>query len=704
MNGTILNFDASTGTGILRADDGKRYRFLSSDWSSDGAAQTGDVVDFEIDGTNATDIFVLKRASSPTNGVSPILTPQTSALAAADTRVMPSAGHDVAPPLGSDALAASTLERVPAMPAGKSALFFVGYLLTMIPTYILPYFGSNSLVFNSIGKLASGGMPMQFWWHLTCYAVLMFLAYSRGIQMARGWLVSLPIVAMVFEFVPGLSYIPLVPTGLNLAALFIGTTRSAPPGFTPENVAKRTEWSLWTLAIFCALVLISLFTSNMSFGSPFKATLLIWPVFGATIYYALQFRTKDNPAQSPVAAPSEGALEPGVRNVSTGSPVSSILESTDEIPAEDQAGATPAPDDGTPATTSGIVPWLKTLQGRIAAGATVLVVAGGIALFASQNKRAEFGEATDAAAAAGAAAVDPSITGQEATLYVIADANVRDRATAQGSTIVTKILRGTALIGTMEIGTDQTSAWFKLTDGRGYIGGVNLSPKQPPALAKTFTDMKWNVETGTDLLDAPAAGSAIVARLNTGDQTTIAGVTTNGFAEVKRSRGGVGYFLVNAGNDRNGTLFVENIEDAADRGTVTGSIEASERRAVVDILNLDGATGTEYAGTIGDQITTVKFSSDTAKQLLFGNATYQNAVTKKICETIVQFQTASVTNVMRLGQGITKYGTPCRHHATMVVRPVVTPLSNTPPNALDVDWMLGSQKLMSGRLTLIDVS
>jgi hypothetical protein len=694
MNGTILNFDKNAGTGVLRGDDGMRYRFLASDWSSDGVAQTGDVVDFEIDGSNAADIFVLKRALFETPPVSRIVSPivlPPKVEPALFVQAEPGADINAGAALRSETFATPPTPGVPALPSGKNALFFAGYLLTMIPTYILPYFGSNSVVLNGIGKVAGGGMPMQFWWHLTCYAVLMFLAYARGIQIARGWLITLPLVAMVFEFMPGLNYIPFVPTVLNLAALFIGTTRSAPIGFAPDNLNGKTQWSLWCLAAFCALVLFNLFTSNMSFGSPFKATLLIWPVFGAAIYFALQYQAKGAPALDlPGFSGEEGA-----HLTAEQAPAASTAHSPDEIPTEDQAGATPAPDDGTPATTFGIVPWLKTTQGRIAAGATILVVAGGIALFASQNKRAESGAAMDGAVAAGTAATNPAITGQETTLYIIADANLRDRATAQGSTLLSKLPRGTAVTGTMEIGTDQTSAWFKLADGRGYVGGVNLAPKEPPALAKTFTDMKWNVETGTDLLEAPVAGSAVVARLNYGDQTTIAGVTTNGYAEVKRSRGGVGYFLVNAGNDRNGTLAVNASQDAGALGMV------GEKRLVTDVLNLDTVGTTEYVGQIGDQITTLKFETDANKQLLFGDATYRNAVTNSVCNTMMQFKNIDANGGFELSQGITKMGPSCRHHAVMFVTPTPSVTPGMPPETLQINWMLGSQKLMGGTLSIL---
>jgi hypothetical protein len=44
-----------------------------------------------------------------------------------------------------------------------NALFYtVGYLGLMVPTYVLPYFGSNSIIVNGIGA-AVGRRMTPFW-------------------------------------------------------------------------------------------------------------------------------------------------------------------------------------------------------------------------------------------------------------------------------------------------------------------------------------------------------------------------------------------------------------------------------------------------------------------------------------------------------------------------------------------------------------
>jgi hypothetical protein len=184
-------------------------------------------------------------------------------------------------------------------------------------------------------------------------------------------------------------------------------------------------------------------------------------------------------------------------------------------------------------------------------------------------------DATTAAPADCATAAAPTITGQVTSLFIVADANVRNRATAQGSNIIKKMLRGTSVSGIMQIGEDGTSQWFKLDGDAGFIGAVNLSGVAPPKLAKIFTDMLWNVEIETDILALPAEGSAVVGHLNVADQVTLAGVTENGYVETKRNKGGVGYFLATAANDRTGALMLDSGYGGSALGkpTATAKIE-----------------------------------------------------------------------------------------------------------------------------------
>lgn len=108
---------------------------------------------------------------------------------------------------------------------------YVGlYLLLMLPTYVLPYFGSNSLLVNATLAAAdavsteASGLNLLLFVHLACLAGLALLAWLRGSLVGKTWIVALPIIAAVFDMVPGLSMIPLVPTAMHITAIVIGVS------------------------------------------------------------------------------------------------------------------------------------------------------------------------------------------------------------------------------------------------------------------------------------------------------------------------------------------------------------------------------------------------------------------------------------------------------------------------------------------------
>ena len=104
----------------------------------------------------------------------------------------------------------------------NTVTFVVGYALLMAPTYILPYFGSNSSLLNAGGAAAGLGFNPALYVHLGFLAGLVLLAWARGKLIAKTWLIGLPIAAALFDIVPGLSLIPLAPTALHLATIIIG--------------------------------------------------------------------------------------------------------------------------------------------------------------------------------------------------------------------------------------------------------------------------------------------------------------------------------------------------------------------------------------------------------------------------------------------------------------------------------------------------
>lgn len=103
------------------------------------------------------------------------------------------------------------------------------YLAGMIPTYVLPYMGSNSHVARGAANAVAsayggdgGTFSGPFYLHLFLLAGLIALAYLRGREIGKAWLVVFPVLAAVFDMAPLLNVIPLVPTVMHLLAIILG--------------------------------------------------------------------------------------------------------------------------------------------------------------------------------------------------------------------------------------------------------------------------------------------------------------------------------------------------------------------------------------------------------------------------------------------------------------------------------------------------
>ena len=114
---------------------------------------------------------------------------------------------------------------------GNGVLFVLTYIVFMIPTYILPYFGSNSAALNTLGVAADAGINPMTWIHVGAMLVLVTITWFRGSLVDKRWLIIFPVLAMAFDFVPGLSIIPLVPTVMHLLAIIMGV--AARPATAP---------------------------------------------------------------------------------------------------------------------------------------------------------------------------------------------------------------------------------------------------------------------------------------------------------------------------------------------------------------------------------------------------------------------------------------------------------------------------------------
>ena len=116
----------------------------------------------------------------------------------------------------------------PAAPGLSTALFVVGYILLMIPTYILPYLGSNSYAVHIAAGAAGMFMHPGFWLHFAALSGLIAIAWFRGARVEKQWLVVFPVLALVFDLAPGLNMVPMVPTVLHLLAIILGVVSTSP--------------------------------------------------------------------------------------------------------------------------------------------------------------------------------------------------------------------------------------------------------------------------------------------------------------------------------------------------------------------------------------------------------------------------------------------------------------------------------------------
>lgn len=69
MEGRVLGFDKKTNEGALKGKNGERYAFSLESWKNDQAPSFDILVDFEVSGENAVNIFPIKDQDAEDNKV-----------------------------------------------------------------------------------------------------------------------------------------------------------------------------------------------------------------------------------------------------------------------------------------------------------------------------------------------------------------------------------------------------------------------------------------------------------------------------------------------------------------------------------------------------------------------------------------------------------------------------------------------------------
>lgn len=123
----------------------------------------------------------------------------------------------------------------------NTLVFVIGYVILLIPTYLLPWLGSNSAVLNAVGAAIGHGMTPQWWAHAWCLVMLVLMTWVRGDFVGKKYLPVLTFLAAVFDLTPGLSMVPLAPTALHLAAIILGV-KGAGQQLISDDVVMSSGW------------------------------------------------------------------------------------------------------------------------------------------------------------------------------------------------------------------------------------------------------------------------------------------------------------------------------------------------------------------------------------------------------------------------------------------------------------------------------
>lgn len=188
----------------------------------------------------------------------------------------------------------------------STPIFIALYLLFLVPTYVLPYFGSNSSIGTLIGGAVAGwgGMfPPQWWAHMFVLGVLVVVAWTRGMLLQnKAYLPIVAFLAAIFDMAPILRAIPLVPTALHVTTIVLGIVKVE---FKDEQPLDSPLWRQ-PAGILGALTFVAVIGSvwssmavHSSLSSPTKR-----PFNGISVSPKLETK-KDTPAPAPVATPGQ---------------------------------------------------------------------------------------------------------------------------------------------------------------------------------------------------------------------------------------------------------------------------------------------------------------------------------------------------------------------------------------------------------------
>ncbi len=210
----------------------------------------------------------------------------------------------------------------------NTAVYVALYILLMIPTYILPYFGSNSMLINAFGMAFGIGPNPQWWVHVWFIVAITVISWGRSEFCTKKWLPIFPVLAGVFDMVPMLNSIPLIPTILNICGIIFGVTllsdKSAVihPNFRRQMILLG-GWS--ALTVIGIVVKLSTAANISAIPTATKA-----PNFAVPTQKSIEPPTVQT-------APATPAQQPPTVAVSSAAPTSTPLQSPQAVDPQSKA-------------------------------------------------------------------------------------------------------------------------------------------------------------------------------------------------------------------------------------------------------------------------------------------------------------------------------------------------------------------------------
>lgn len=221
----------------------------------------------------------------------------------------------------------------------NTPIFVVAYLLLMMPTYILPYFGSNSSLINALGAGLGLGFSPQWWAHVWSLVMLALIAWVRGCWIKKGYLTIFPVMAGVFDIFPILSVIPLVPTVMHIMAIVVGVKvdgETEPDA--GEGAAKKALIGAGAMTLAAVAGVMMFFTSAHKKASELDATHK--PATSALVTESANVLKRNEPVQQ---APSPPMIEKSVLTKVEDEPIEQPISSTQQTGTSTSVGYIPSP-------------------------------------------------------------------------------------------------------------------------------------------------------------------------------------------------------------------------------------------------------------------------------------------------------------------------------------------------------------------------